>query len=285
MRLAFPLLALLALLLPGAAFARDAQFTTSDGVRLHVIEAGDPQRNTIVFVPGWTMPAWIFQPQIDAFARDYHVIALDPRGQGESEVPASGYDHLRRGQDIAELVAATGSRPVILVGWSLGVLDSLAYIAQYGDRQIAGLVLIDNSIGEDPAPTPSRLPARRMPRLPREEQMRRFVRGMFTRSPGEAYLDRLTEDALRTPPEAAAALSNYRVPRTYWRDAVYAVARPILYVVRPRFAAQAANLAMKDPLAETVTFDTAGHALFVDEAARFDALLAEFIRRRVWPPS
>lgn len=270
---------------PAAASARDLQYTTSDGVRLHVIEAGDPNHKTIVFIPGWTMPAWIFQPQIDAFAARYHVLALDPRGQGDSEIADFGYDYERRGEDIAELIAANGNNPVILVGWSLGVLDSLAYIARHGDNQVAGLVLIDNSIGEDPAPTPSRLPARRMPRLPREEQMRRFVRGMFTRSPGEAYLDRLTEDALRTPPEAAAALSNYRVPRTYWRDAVYAVARPILYVVRPRFAAQAANLAMKDPLAETVTFNTAGHALFVDEAARFDALLAEFIRRRVWPPS
>jgi len=42
------------------AHAADMQFTTSDGVRLHVIEAGPPQAQTIVFVPGWTMPAWIF---------------------------------------------------------------------------------------------------------------------------------------------------------------------------------------------------------------------------------
>ena len=170
----------------------------------------------------------------------------------------------------------------MLVGWSLGVLDSLSYAAQFGDSRIAGLVLIDNSIGENPAPTASRSVGR-VPALPRDERMRRFVRSMFRRNPGEAYLERLTDDALRTPPEAAAALSNYGVPRSYWRDAVYSVGRPILYVVRPAFAAQAANLAARDPLAETVEFTTAGHALFVDEAARFDALLADFIARRVWP--
>src|SRR3954463_12512580 len=171
-------LVLTLLLLPAAAGARNAEFTTSDGVRLHVVEEGMTHPNTIVFVPGWTMPAWIFQAQIRYFATQYHVVALDPRGQGESEIAPSGYDHLRRGQDIAELIAALGNKPVVLVGWSLGVLDSLAYIAQYGDAAVAGLVLIDNSVGEDPPPVISRLPARRAPRLAREAQMRRFVQGM-----------------------------------------------------------------------------------------------------------
>jgi non-heme chloroperoxidase len=284
MRLVMLGLAMAALLAtPAAADARDLQYTTSDGVRLHVIEAGDPNRKTIVFIPGWTMPAWIFQPQIDAFATRYHVLALDPRGQGDSEVAVSGYDYQRRGQDIAELIAANGGSPVVLVGWSLGVLDSLAYIAQHGDNQVAGLVLIDNSIGEDPPPVASpRMPGPRGPKLARDEQMRRFVRGMFTSNPGETYLARLTDTALRTPPEAAAALGNYAVPRTFWKEAVYSVQKPILYIVRQRFAAQAANLAAKDPFAETVLFQTAGHALFVDDAGKFDALLADFLRRRVW---
>ena len=283
MRIALLKLAIASLLvLPVAAAARDIQFTTSDSVRLHVIEGGDPERNTIVFIPGWTMPAWIFQQQIDTFARNYHVLALDPRGQGDSQIPATGYDYQRRGEDIAELIAANGNRPVVLVGWSLGVLDSLSYVAQYGERQIAGLVLIDNSIGEDPAPIISRVPGPRGPKLPRDEQMRRFVRGMFVRSPGEAYLDRLTETALRTPPFAAAALGNYAVPRTYWKQAIYSVTRPILYIVRQRFAEQAANLAAKDPVAETALFQDAGHALFVDDAGKFDAILMDFLRRRVW---
>ena len=271
------------LLLPGAAWAGDSAMTTSDGVRLHVIEAGPPGAQTILFVPGWTMPAWIFQAQIQAFSRTYHVVAMDPRGQGDSDIAPGGYDHLRRGQDIAELIQALGRRPVLLVGWSLGVLDSLAYVQQSGDGRLAGLVLIDNSVGEDPPPVPSRLPPRRGPRLEREVQMRRFVQGMFRVSPGAAYLERLTDTALRTPPDAAAQLASYPVPRSYWRDAIYSVRRPILYVVRPRFAGQAGNLAARHPAAETAIFTEAGHALFVDEAGRFNALLQDFIRRRVWP--
>ena len=267
----------------GAARAADRQFTTSDGVRLHVIDAGPPTAPTIVFVPGWTMPAWIFGLQIDSFSRRYHVVALDPRGQGESEVPQYGYDWRRRGQDVGELIQALGNRPVLLVGWSLGVLDSLAYVHESGDAAIAGMVLIDNSVGEEPAPTASRTPRLSGPRPSREESMRRFVAGMFRTAPGPAYLQQLTETAMRTPAFAAAELLNYRVPRTFWREALYSVHKPVLYVVRPRFAAQAANLAANDRYAETAVFETAGHALFVDEAGRFDALVNGFIQRRVWP--
>ena len=102
-----------------------AYFSTSDGVRLHVITAGSADGPVMVLVPGWTMPAWIFQAQIQEFSRRYRVVALDPRGQGDSEVAASGYGPARRGQDIADLIARMGPRPVLLVAWSLGVLDSL----------------------------------------------------------------------------------------------------------------------------------------------------------------
>ena len=268
--------------MPAPSHAADVFFNTSDGVRLHMIVAGPAQAPTIVFVPGWTMPAWIFQAQIDAFARSYHVVALDPRGQGDSEVAATGYDQTRRGQDIGDLIALLGNHPVLLVGWSLGVLDSLAYVHQYGDRALSGLVLIDNSIGEDPPPVPSRGPVIRGPRLAREEQMRRFVRGMFRSSPGEDYLDRLTETALRTPPFASSLLLSYPVPRSYWLDAVLSLQKPVLYVVRPRFAAQAGNLELHQPTAETALFESAGHALFVDEPGRFNGLMQSFIRRRVW---
>ena len=80
------------------ARAADRWLTTSDGVRLHYIEQGpgvfqpgflDAGGRTIVLIPGWTMPAWIFQAQIADFARSWHVVALDPRGQGESDVAPS----------------------------------------------------------------------------------------------------------------------------------------------------------------------------------------------------
>lgn len=262
---------------------QDRVFVTSDGVRLHYLEAGAPRARTIVLVPGWTMPAWIWAAQIRDFSSRYRVVAFDPRGQGQSDAPPSGYEPGRRGQDIAELIATQGREPVLLVGWSLGVLDALAYVHAHGDARIAGLVLVDNSIGEEPAPAPSRARPRRGPRPPHELVMRRFVRGMFHRPQSEAYLDTLTDATLRTPEYAADALLAYPVPRGYWREAIYSTAKPVLYLVRPVWEEQAGNLARRHPAAETAVFPEAGHALFVDDAARFDALVQDFIRRRIWP--
>jgi microsomal epoxide hydrolase len=263
-------------------------FITTDGVRLHYLEAGPRAAHTIVLVPGWTMPAWIWQPQITAFSRAYHVVAFDPRGQGDSEVAAEGYDPQRRGRDIGELLAHLGPAPALVVGWSLGVLDALALVHSEGDARLAGLVLVDNSVGEEPPPpappraSPASKPSHARP-LPREVAMRNFVTGMFRRKQSQAYLEQLTEATLRTPEYAARALLSYPVPRTYWREAVYAARVPVLYVVRPGFAAQAANLERNRPDTETAVFSDAGHALFVDDATRFNALMQDFIHRHVWP--
>ena len=268
----------------GLARAADRFFTTTDGVRLHYIDSGPSVSPIIVFVPGWTMPAWIFQRQIEFFSHDYHVIALDPRGQGDSDVPDTGYEPFRRGADIADLVRALGRRPVLLVGWSLGVLDSLAYVHQYGDAQLTGLVLIDNSVGEDPPPPiPPRVVARRGPPVDREVAMARFVRGMFHRPQDPAFLDALTDTALRTPPGPSAQLLAYPVPRTYWRDAIYAVRRPILYIVTPRLAGQAENLAARHPDVQADIYADAGHALFIDEGDRFNREMLQFVQSRVPP--
>lgn len=285
MRFALILLALATGFSARAAAARphDRYFLTSDGVRLHYLEAGPTTAHTIVFIPGWTMPAWIWTPQIRAFSRRYHVIAFDPRGQGKSQAPATGYTPARRGDDIADLLTHIPPAPFLIVGWSLGVLDTLAYVHRHGDELLAGLVLVDNSVGEEPPPQPHPGHRRPGPPPPHAVAMRHFVRSMFHNPPGDAYLQRLTAATLHTPEAASRALLAYPVPRSYWRDALYSTDKPVLYVVRPTWFAQAANLERKRPNTEIARFHNAGHALFVDDAARFNALLSRFIRRRIWP--
>ena len=114
--------------------------------------------------------------------------------------------------------------------------------------------------------------------------MARFVRGMFHRPQSEAYLDQLTDTALRTPPEASAALLSYPVPRSFWRDAIYMVRKPILYIVTPRLAGQAGNLQARHAGVQTDIFADAGHALFIDDGDRFDAEMLQFLQDQVRGP-
>lgn len=268
------IVAALLLLLSNMSAAGERDFVTSDGVRLHYHEAGAGR--PIVFVPGWTMPGRIWRPQVAHFARTHRVIAFDPRGQGESAVPRDGYTAERRAQDIKELLDHLGAEPVVLVGWSLGVLDSLAYIGANGTARLAAVVLVDNSIGEDPPPVSDPTFLARLQRE-RVKTVEGFVRGMYRRPQDDAYLRSIVDASLRTPLDASVALLSYPYPRERWRALVYRIDKPLLYAVSARFKGQAANLKNNRPDAWIEVFDQAGHALFVDEAERFNNLLERFL--------
>jgi len=275
---------------PPVEGARHGGFTSSDGVALHFLEAGtvSPGQPDIVLIPGWSMPAWIFARQIEHFAVTHRVIAFDPRGQGQSAVPPDGYTHARRAADIAELLQAAQVRQAVLVGWSLGVLEclqALSAAARPGPDLrplVRGLVLVDNSVGEGPPPEapPKNRPtfAQRL-RSHRRATVDGFVRSMFKTQQPAAWLASLTDAALRLPLQASIGLLGQPTPRTFWRDTLYALELPVLYVNTPRFAQQGALAQARRPTIESLVFSDAGHALFVDEAPRFNAALAGFLQR------
>jgi len=259
------------------ARVESSYFDTSDGVRLHVLEAAPPMPRApvIAFVPGWSMPAAIWQAQLAALGAHYRVAALDPRGQGRSQVAPSGYTADRRADDIAEFVARYPK--VVLVGWSLGALEALEYVYVHGQAKLAGLVLVDSSVGEPPVPPAGDF--RGALKRNRRQAIDGFVRAMFRTARPEAELAQLTDGALQLPLDASLALLAYPYPREHWRAAAHAVRVPLLYVVTPQFAEQAQNLKRNRPQTEIAVFEHAGHALFVDEPGRFNTLLEDFVGR------
>ncbi len=255
---------------------RSFRLTTGDGVQLNVLEAGpsqvDPSLPVIVLVPGWCMPATIWQGQLQALGRRFRTLALDPRGQGDSEIPAAGYEPERRASDLRELLAPLPR--VVLVGWSLGVLDALNLVHRFGDSQLAGLVLVDNSVGEPPAPRPSNFISEL--RADRSATVERFVRGLFARPRPEAEIERIKQAALKMPLEGAIALLSYPFPREHWRNIARSFAKPLCYCVTSRYLEQARNLQRERPATRVEWFEHAGHALFVDEPERFNRIVSEF---------
>lgn len=127
-----------------AASIRSRQLLTSDDVRLRFLERGEG--SPIILVAGWTMPAEVWNVQLGELSGDARIIAFDPRGQGESESPNSGYTLERRAQDLAELIEQQNFNDVILVGWSLGCFDVLGYPEHHGSSRVAAVVLLDGEI-------------------------------------------------------------------------------------------------------------------------------------------
>lgn len=258
-------------------------FKTSDGVTLSYLETAPASTSgplTIVLLPGWCMPAAIWQAQLPVFGARYRTLALDPRGQGESDVPEQGYTAPRRVADLQEFLAATVPQKsrVLLTGWSLAALEGLEYVKTAGEGRLAGLALIDSSVGEQQPQQTSSGEASFKDRLQREREkmLNEFVHAIFAKPRPEEEINAIVASAMRMRPKDAAALLSYPFPREHWKYIAHGFSKPLLYAVTPQFEVQAKNLKKNRPATRIEVFRRAGHAMFVDEPERFNTLLLDF---------
>jgi microsomal epoxide hydrolase len=219
------------------------------------------------------MPASLWRRQLEAFGHRYHALALDPRGQGESQVPRSGYTAERRARDIHEFVQPLGK--LLLVGWSLGAIESLQYVHMFGAERVAGMVLVDSSVGEEPAPPPGGEFTKRL-RTERDKMLREFTRAIFAKAPPQTELEALVTGAKRMALKDSLALLAYPFEREHWKRIVHAFDKPLFYIVTPQYEAQAQNLKKNRPETQIEVFRDAGHALFHDQPERFNNLTEDF---------
>jgi microsomal epoxide hydrolase len=255
-------------------------FETSDGIKLHYLEAGSGPN--LVFVPGWTMPAWIWEPQLSHFSASHRVVALDPRGQGSSQKPSQGYHAARRGRDICELLEHLGGDPAVVVGWSLAVQEALVCGHEIGTEHIRALVLVDHPVFIAPQDALAIADERvKSLQLNREASVRTFVEEMLNSPPSEAYVEALTQAALSTPANAAAIMMAdlYFLGPTDLRPLLDALDRPVLFVFSSLdWAVAAANEVREGwPKVPVKVMDGTSHALFVDKPLEFNRVLKEFL--------
>jgi non-heme chloroperoxidase len=153
-QLGFVMLLLLAgefLCLP-AYSQQDGNITTSDGIRIHYLSNGEKNAHSpMIFIPGWSFTSQIWQTQLEHFAKNRRVIAIDPRSQGDSTKTDGDNTPEARARDLREIIEQLELKNVVLVGWSQGVQDVAAYVEQFGTDSIAGFVLVDSPFSSGPA--------------------------------------------------------------------------------------------------------------------------------------
>ena len=229
------------------------------------------------------MPATIWEPQINALSKSFRVVALDPRSQGKSDRPTDGHYPERRAQDIKEVIDNLQLAPVTLVGWSLGVVEVLSYIDQFGTSSLRNLVLVDGDIGHDPDPkrTADLWGQAKEFQVHRAEWTAKFVHSMYKKPQSDAYLKEITDAAMSVPTNSALLLIlNAYASGRDWRPMLSKVDKPVLYVISTTSNDQAEALKEKVPSAKVGIFKNDGHALFVDEPDRFNSLIAAFAADR-----
>ena len=95
----------------------------------------------IVFLHPFTTNHNIWTFQNIPFARDYRTIAVDHRGHGLSDKPASGYSIAEMAADVVAILDDAGIDKAVLVGNSIGGMIAMQASLDAPERVIGNLIL------------------------------------------------------------------------------------------------------------------------------------------------
>jgi pimeloyl-ACP methyl ester carboxylesterase len=163
-------------------------FTAPDGARIAYESRGSANAKAIVFLHGWHARASVWQAPLLGFAAEYHCIAPDLRGFGNSRACAGPFTVEQASDDVRALLEALAIDRAIVVGHSMGGTIAQRFAADHPERARA-LVLV--------APVPAS-------GLPLSDRAKAFFRS----TPGDihatgAFIDALAFDGAFEPAIAA----------------------------------------------------------------------------------
>lgn len=116
---------------------------TVNGLGFRYLDWGTKRQRPILFLHGGALTAHTWDLCCLALRDDYHCLALDQRGHGDSDwAPDVDYSISAQCEDIKGFVEAVGLDQFVLVGMSMGAINGLAYAIAYPDT-LSALVLID----------------------------------------------------------------------------------------------------------------------------------------------
>jgi len=114
----------------------------SQRLRLHYLDWGNTEAPHMLLVHGVNDHCHTWDWFAARFLDDYHIVAPDLRGHGDSEwVRGSSYHHVDYVYDLAQLVRQTALQPAVVIGHSMGGTLAALYAGLYPERVSALIVL------------------------------------------------------------------------------------------------------------------------------------------------
>jgi non-heme chloroperoxidase len=120
---------------------RFADVNLTTGVRLRYAEQGASAGHPVILLHGYTDSWFSFSRVLPLLAASYHAYALDQRGHGDSERPASGYAMRDLAADVVAFMDAQDLPQATLVGHSMGSLVAQE-VALAAPERLTRLVLV-----------------------------------------------------------------------------------------------------------------------------------------------
>lgn len=121
-----------------------------NGLNLHYLDWGSEGQPPMVLLHGLRGHAHSWDDVSAAFCSNYHVMALDQRGRGDSDwAPDGNYATQAYVDDLAAFSEALNLPPFILVGHSMGGRNSMSFASRYPEK-LAKLIIVDVGPTIDP---------------------------------------------------------------------------------------------------------------------------------------
>lgn len=266
------------------AFAKDG-WVVSGGATIHYVQTGKGAA-TLVLIPGWSTDVNVWKQQIAFFSRTMQVVAIDPRGQGQSGKTTDGNTPEQRARDDEAVFRALHLNRVVLVGWSQGVQDIAAFVQQYGTSRLRGIVLVDAAVSKGAGQVSSNpkfvqallgnidLYARR-----KRAYLNGMMHAIFTRKLSDAQFAALVSTGMKTPTSEGIAMLVADMLGADRTPALAKFDKPTLIIASANSSELADQKAevQRLPQGKFAQIGNAAHGVFIDQPERFDQILSEFI--------
>lgn len=278
-------------------------FVDRHGVRIHYEIYGDGP-DTILFIPPWSIVhSRVYKAQIPWLSDFFRCITYDQRGNGKSSRPdridAYAADHYVN--DALAVLDATGTEASVLIGVSLGA-GLAAMLAAHHPQRVRAAVLLGTTATIGPA-YPYMAPAHFTAKRDKFEGWNKYNREYWLRDYGEfsrfflgnvfpePHSTKQLEDALEWAAETTGETLVHTVdartipPSFDVSEKMYRSIRcPLLIVHGTNDQIQPvarARLVAEVTGAELVEFEGGGHNPQARHPARVNALIVDFLERRL----
>lgn len=183
-----------------AAAPRFKEIKLATGVRLHYAEAGPASGEAIIMLHGLSDSWFSFSKVMPLLADKYRVYALDLRGHGNSEKPASGYHTRDLAADVIAFMDAKRLTRVTIVGHSMGSFVA-QYVALAAPKRVERMVLIGSTtsprkLGDMDALVDA---IEKLPEPVPHDFARDFQVSTIHHPVGDAFLKRAIDESLKLP--------------------------------------------------------------------------------------
>jgi pimeloyl-ACP methyl ester carboxylesterase/UDP:flavonoid glycosyltransferase YjiC (YdhE family) len=219
----------------------------------------------------------MWKHQIPYLSRYFRVITMDPRGNGRSDRPATGYDMDTRYGDLLAVLDEVARPPFALVAFSCAAPLAFRYAVAHPDR-LSHLILLSGQYAES-VPKPFEERVARVIRDDFENWRHRLFKRIFPEPHSLKSVEDCVAWAGETTPEVLIE-SLRAIDGVDLYDLLAQVRVPTLALhgtddkIVPYSHAQ--KMAAAIPRARLVTFDRGGHGLFGRDAVKINRLIRDF---------